>query len=459
MDRIPLEEIKRAADIVEVAETYIPLVKSGSTFMARCPFHSEKTPSFHISSDRGRYKCFGCGKSGDVISFVQEIDHLTFVEAATLLARRYGVALQENTDPLAYKRGKILDFQEFAKRNYIAELKKEVSVVSYLTSRGVEPKTIEQFGIGFAPDNWNTVSSTNKFTREVMTESGTAVAGTKGVYDRFRSRLMFPLCDGQGRVVGFSGRLLRFPNKELKTEKETSGKYVNSPESLVYHKSEVLFGLHLAKSSAVKNKRMIVVEGQFDCVLAHQAGTTETVALSGTALTNKQVALIARYCDTVILALDGDSAGIGALTRSVKELFAQDIAVKVCVLPDKQDPADVIKQNPEDWLKLVSEAKDYLQVRLELLDRQFETQKEKDKAIREEVYPLVFQIENPLTLDRALQLIAKTLNVQFETILKDYEMTTANFVKNSEQKSTQEVSKEDSLEFLRLKYLEYIEQR
>ncbi len=202
---------------------------------------------------------------------------------------------------------------------------------------------------------------------------------------------------------------------------------------------------------------MIVVEGQFDCVLAHQAGTTETVALSGTALTSKQVSLIARYCDTVILALDGDSAGIGALTRSVKELFAQDMAVKVCVLPDKQDPADVIKKNPEDWLKLVSEAKDYLQVRLELLDRQFETQKEKDKAIREEVYPLVFQIENPLTLDRALQYIAKTLGVQFETILKDYEMTTANFIKNSEQKSTQELSKEDSLEFLHLKYLEYIE--
>jgi DNA primase len=425
MNNDNVEQVKSSSDIVAVIGSYIDLIGGGKWFRARCPFHNEKSPSFYVSPERGRYKCFGCGKGGDVLTFVQEIEHCTFPEALSLLADRAGIVLAKSDDPKQRHRSELYGALAEASRYYEQELSRMPSVGSYLTARGITPETSKLFGIGFAPDDWNSVSRIikSKYAPDIAIDSGLSIAGSKGIYDRFRSRLMFPLRDLNGKIVGFSARLLQFPGRELKTEKPTSGKYINSPESLVYHKSEVLFGLSLAKYSIPKAGCVVVVEGQFDCVLAHQIGTTHTVALSGTALTITHAELLHRYTDHVILALDGDSAGIAAIGRSLGPLYQVGCTVSVIKMPHKQDPADIISKNPDQWFELLSQHQDYLDMRLEIMIQDQMSIRDRQHVIQQDLYPLVRLIANPIERDRVIQKIARVLDVASSSVQQDIART------------------------------------
>lgn len=421
MDSSVKDAIKEALSITDFIGSYIEVFPSGKSYKARCPFHNEKTPSFYISPDKGRYKCFGCGKSGDIFTFYEDIEHVTFVEALKALADKAGISLATNNSPEVTHKMHVQNVLEQTTLIYEKSLVTQASVRSYLSQRGVNDETIKKFRIGFAPDNWNTVTGTlkQKNSESVLLDSGIAILGKKGTYDRFRSRLMFPICDTQGKVVGFTGRLLQFPNKQLLTEQPTSGKYVNTPESLLYHKSDVLYGFHHAKHAIATKKRAVVVEGQFDVVLAHQAGTNETVALSGTALTHNHGQLLARFTDIVILALDGDAAGIKALARSVAALYECGLTVLVAQLPYKKDPADIINESIEVWNNALDNASDYVDVRLSLIQEELVDIKEKEKSIRIDVYPLLASMLNPIDYDRALQKVSRILSVSVETIRAD----------------------------------------
>jgi DNA primase len=258
----PVEQIKERLNIVDVVSSYVKLEKSGIHFRARCPFHNEKTPSFFVSPERNNYHCFGCGKGGDIFSFVQEIEGLTFPETIKVLADKAGIVLskyekqQEDDDSVLYKA------LSLSAKYFEAVLKKFPSGVEYLKARGITDETIANFAVGYAPDGWRNLSSfltSRGIPEEVQERAGLVIKSERGHYDRFRGRIMFPICNATGKVVGFSGRI--FPEK---LDEPMSAKYVNSPETKVYNKSRILFGYDKAKRAIAKTGRAIIVEGQMD---------------------------------------------------------------------------------------------------------------------------------------------------------------------------------------------------
>lgn len=434
MDRTVLTQVKEAVDIVSVIGSYIELHNAGKWYKARCPFHNEKTPSFHVSPDRGRYKCFGCGVSGDVVTFIQEIEKVTFAEAVKLLADRAGIVIEQSHDPEAKRKALMKSALRDAAELYSSELLRNQLVLAYIQKRGVIEKTISTFQIGFAPDEWNWLTGKlkAKYGEDILVESGLAIMGKRGVYDRFRSRLVFPIIDASGQVVGFTGRLLQFPGRDLKTEQPTSGKYINSPEGVLYQKSKILYGMNVAKHEASRAGRIIIVEGHFDAVLAHQAGTAEVVALSGTALTDYQIEhILKRYTDTIYLALDGDAAGIKSMDKTfhalVRRCLSVGFTVKLVSLPAGSDPADIIAKDQSEWLSLVDSATDYLERRIQLLSGSDLSFAAKEKLVKEVIFPAIkaLDIHGSMRSDKVLQSVALAMGVTIESVRKDYDNTSA----------------------------------
>jgi DNA primase len=361
MKQIPreiIEEVRARNDIAEVIGSYLSIKNAGTRFKALCPFHKEKSPSFTISPDRQIYHCFGCGAGGDVIRFVQEYEKIDFMMALQMLADRAGMELhlEESGEGSGADKRKLFQIHEGVSQLYhriLLEHESGEAGRAYLATRALQPQTIKDFQIGFAPDRFDALekwAQQKKIPLELMEQAGLMIKSDKrdGYYDRFRNRLMFPIRDEAGRVIGFSGRVI------VKDEK--SGKYVNSPETPLFHKSRVLFAIDKARRAMADSRTAIVVEGQIDAIRCHEAGIANVVASQGTALTADHARMIRRYADEVILVLDADAAGQKAALRSSEAFIAEELSVRVASLPAGEDPDSLVRDHGADALRSRIEA-------------------------------------------------------------------------------------------------------
>ncbi len=348
-----VEQIKSRLDIADVIASYLKLEKAGSNLRARCPFHNEKTPSFFVSPVRQTYHCFGCGKGGDLINFVEEIEGLDFMGALEVLALRAGVPFDRGALKTDNTLDRLRALLEDATAFFESNLAGDELAQKYLRERGVSSETIKKFRLGYAPDGWRVLTEyllARRFKEEELVAAGLAIKkdDTGRVYDRFRGRIMFPITDAVGRVVGFSGRIVVAGTAE-------TAKYINTPQTALYDKSTALFGIAEAKQAIRERGRAVLVEGQMDLVLAHQAGTTEAVAVSGTALTDRHLLALKRLSNNIVMAFDADSAGVAASRRAVDLALSLGLEVRLAPLPAGQDPADCIKADPQKWHKSLAD--------------------------------------------------------------------------------------------------------
>ena len=340
-----VDQIKSKIDIVSLVSSYIKLEKAGSNFKGKCPFHNEKTPSFFVSPDRGNYYCFGCHAKGDIFTFVQEFEGLDFIGALKVLADRAGVELGQYNKGEKTEKQKLHSILEQAVFFYTKKLSENKEAENYLKSRGVKEETIEDFRIGYSPLEWRELFdylSSRSVSAQDMLQVGLIKYNENAkekYYDTFRGRIMFPINDSAGRVVGFSGRILVPDDK--------SPKYLNSPETSLFNKSEILFGLDKAKKDIRLKNYSILVEGQMDLVMLHQVGITNTVASSGTALTENHLVKLRRLSNRIIMAYDGDMAGFRASDRSAGIALALGMELKIAQMPESKDPADLAKKTSQ----------------------------------------------------------------------------------------------------------------
>ena len=354
-----LDQVRHANDIVDVVGSYLPnLKRAGSTFKTLCPFHKEKTPSFNVNPQMQLFKCFGCGVGGDVIKFVMLWDRLEFREAVELLAKRGNVPLELGPDRdrgAAPQKALLYQLHDEAAAFFHWQLMKEPAAQvarDYLKKRKVTMEAAREFMLGFAPEAWDATlqwGASRKHPPHLLATAGLVIEREGGgYYDRFRGRLMFPIRDEQGRVIGFSGRVLAGDEK--------TAKYVNSPESPIFTKGRVLYGLDKTKRALVDAKMAIVCEGQLDLIACYTGGVQNIVASQGTAFTGDHGRILKRYVDEVVLCFDSDAAGQGAAVRSVDELLAAGLVVRVATMPAGHDPDSLVRDEGPDKLRAVIEA-------------------------------------------------------------------------------------------------------
>ncbi len=346
------EEIKTRVDIAELIGEYLTLKPAGGgSFKALCPFHAEKTPSFHVSKEKQIWHCFGCGEGGDCFSFVMKMDGLDFPEALRVLGKRVGVEVARFDTTASNERQRLVELNEFAAACYhkaLLDSPNAAEARAYVERRGITPELLEKFRLGFAPDAWDGLSKflERKGFRLAEAERAGLVQRRRsgqGFLDRFRCRLMVPLRDHHGSVVAFTGRLLPSPLTPPLAGGETrevGPKYLNSPETAVYHKGELLFGLDLAKSEIKEQKAVVIFEGNLDVIASHKAGIENVVASSGTALTQHQLDLLKRFTDTLVFSFDEDAAGFHAARRGIALARERGFQIKVALLPPEagKDP-------------------------------------------------------------------------------------------------------------------------
>jgi DNA primase len=427
-----IEEIRSRCNIVDVIRSYIPVKKAGGgTWKALCPFHNEKTPSFTISEPRGRYHCFGCGAGGDAFKFIMEWEKVDFPNAIHLLASKCGVLIPEKTysspqeqqhaQKRAGKRERLYQINKEFSEWYALLLKNNPNwpVSQYLTNRGIPPEIAQKFQLGVAPDSWDASLVHGKelnFSEEELLESGIAIQNeeSKRTYDRFRNRLIFPIWNEQGRVVGFSARTI---------EKESQGaKYVNSPETPVFKKSNILYALPLARKAIQERNMVILCEGQLDTIAMHRAGLECTVAPQGTAFTDEQARLLKRYTDRVYLAFDSDSAGQKATARALELLLPLDFEIKIIRFPQGSDPDDIYKNSGEDGInKLVDEAIDMLDFLCKIIFPNHDPNTPFGKSrIIGEMLEYFRKISKPVVREMYIQELSTRLGVKPETVFSEY---------------------------------------
>ena len=372
-----LQELVERNDIVDVVGSYVRLTKrSGSNQFGLCPFHSEKTPSFSVSPDKQIYHCFGCGKGGGVINFIMEIESLTFPEAVEFLAKRVGMAMPEQEDNReAKKRRRMLELNRDAAKFFYSCLSGPNGgpALDYMAKREITPATAKRFGLGYAPDTWDSLIKAMKelgYSEYELFDAGLVRKGKNGGhYDTFRSRLMFPVIDVRGDVIGFSGRILG----------DGEPKYMNSPETLVFNKSRNLFALNLAKKS--KSGHIILAEGNIDVVMMHQAGFDSAVASLGTSLTPEQARLISHYTKEVIIAYDSDGAGKKAAQRAIGLLDKLDVKVKVLSMSGAKDPDEYIKTKGADAFRnLLDKSENHIDYRLQTVTDKYDLSVDEQKV-------------------------------------------------------------------------------
>lgn len=363
-----IERVAASVDIVEVISSYFPLKRAGTVFKARCPFHNEKTPSFSVNPARQIFKCFGCGVGGGVFRFLMEYEHLDFPTAVRRLAEKGGLRIEETESSSSdaadrQARQRLLAANAEASaffQKYLFKSPEAAAAREYLKGRGINGEIARRWGIGFAPDGWDLcIKHLNQRGLSIREISEAGLATTKDdqgsrPYDRFRNRIMFPICNDTGEVIAFSGRTLD-PNPK-------AAKYVNSPETPLFTKGAVLFGLHMSKRDLINAKSAIICEGQIDLITAFEAGIRNVSAPQGTAFTSRQASLLKRYVDEVILCFDSDAAGQKAAERSLPELLAQGLGVRLAIMPQGDDPDSMIRrEGPDRFQKIVHEAPDFFE--------------------------------------------------------------------------------------------------
>ncbi len=412
--------IKDTLNILEVVGQYVKLEKAGKTYKGKSPFNNEKTPSFFVHPDKGFFYDFSAGFGGDIFTFIEKIEHVEFPEALKILAERAGVDLKNTaqSQQAQTERDRLFKLLDLATKWYEVQLRKTPEIVDYLLKRGLTKETMISFRLGFVPDGWRAMYDylkSKKFTDREIERAGLAVSKSgSGYYDRFRSRIMFPLFDGRSHVVGFSGRIWG--------ENDKAAKYINSPEGPLYDKSRVLYGYHTAKSAMSKYDYCILVEGQLDVLLSQQSGYQNTVAISGTGLTDQHVEMIKRFTDTVYLALDSDNAGIKATRRSVIISYKHNMRVKVILLQNGEDPADTIKRSKEAWDVALMEPQDYIDFRIKLSLENNPDFEVKQTLVHRDLFQFVSFTLSAITRDYMLQKIALFLGTSIDAVRNDFEL-------------------------------------
>ncbi len=408
-----VQQIKDRLSIVDVVTQYVKLDRAGASLRARCPFHAERTPSFHVSPDRGTYHCFGCGVGGDIFSFVEAIEGVDFKGALKILAEKAGVPLVYERPEKRDARERLFELLEVATIFYTSHLNDAAK--KYLKERGIKEATMQEFRIGFAGESWSELSDflkTKKFTEREILEAGLAKKSERGTLtDKFRNRIMFPIADSAGRIVGFSGRIFG------ENASPEAPKYLNSPETPLFHKSRILYGFDRAKGAIRKLNCAVLVEGQMDLLASHQAGWVNTVAVSGTAFTPEHAALIRRMTENLVLALDADEAGIKAAGRAARAALQGGLNVKVAQLPKGLDPADLIqKEGAEAWKKAIRDSKDIITFLLDVLEEHTPQKDRFRRVVEAVVLPFLTDVQSPIAREQYLQQIAKRLGVSEQAV-------------------------------------------
>jgi DNA primase len=454
----PVDTIKERLSIVDVISSYVPVIESGKNYKARCPFHNEKTPSFFISPERNSYYCFGCSAKGDIFSFVQQFEGVDFLGSLKLLADRAGITLEKSTSYESRdEKERFYSIMEEATVFFETNFKAHPEGRSYLRDRGLTDATIELFRIGFAPDSWRSVSDhllKKGYSQDDLEKVGLIKKSDKGFYDRFRSRIMFPIQDSSGRVIAFSGRIFGKGDTE-------EAKYLNSPDTPLFNKSNVLFGIDKAKTAIRTRGYSIIVEGQMDLILSHQGGFTNTVAVSGTALSDattdgeakiNNLGLIRRLSPNVIFAFDGDSAGIRAASRSAMIALSLDMQVKIAKLPEGKDPADIIKENSDAWKEIIKTSVNIVSFHIDRICKETNDIRIRGRKIRETVFPFISMVGSSIEQSAYITEIASKTGLRETAVhedFQDYEKTHAQERKTEsspQTKETENKSRRDHLE-------------
>lgn len=427
-----IDKIKEKLGIEEVIGSYIKLERAGKNLKGKCPFHNEKTPSFFVTPERGGYYCFGCGAKGDIFSFVEQFEGLDFMGALKLLAERAGVPLEfdRNNQESKSEKERLLAIMEHATEFFEANLSKSNEAKSYLKNRGLTDETIKKFRIGYVPVDWRllyTHLKNKKYSDSDIEKAGLIKRPddpSKGYYDRFRGRVMFPISDSSGRVIAFSGRILVDDGK--------SAKYLNSPDTVLFNKSTVLYGIDKAKQDIRIKNYSILVEGQMDLVLSHQVGIRNTVAVSGTALADSLVSrdnvvnnlgIVKRLSNNIILAFDSDNAGRKAAMRSAGIALSLGMDVKIADLPEGKDPADLVLSDPEAWKNVLRNSKPVVEFQLDTVLSQKLDPRKLPKALRDNVFPFIAPLTGAMEKAHYVKLIKERTGLPEESIIEDLKLT------------------------------------
>jgi len=411
-----VEQIKERLDIVDVISSYLKVEKAGINFKAKCPFHNEKTPSFFISPTRQTFYCFGCGEKGDIFSFVEKFEGLDFKGALETLAKRAGVELKNfNGEDRSEEKDELFQIMEEATKFYEGELEENKLAQKYLEKRGLMKSLISKWRLGFAKDEWRSLHDFligKGFAKEKMLLAGLIkkVPDEAKYYDTFRDRIIFPISDTAGRVIAFSGRTMK---KDEKTPK-----YLNSPETKLFYKSEVLYGFNVAKNFIRKLDYAVLVEGQMDLLMSHQAGVQNTVASSGTALTELHLKKIQKLTNRVIIAYDSDSSGEKAARRAAEMAMFIGMETKIASFPKGEDPASVIQNDPEKWKKALRESEHFIDF---MLNKAVKENKGRNlaKEIVKSVLPLVSLLKSDIEKSQFVKKIALKIGVRDEDVWND----------------------------------------
>lgn len=425
--REDIDKIINAARIEEVVGNFVELRKRGVNYIGLCPFHNEKTPSFNVNPAKGIFKCFGCGEGGDSVAFLMKHEHYTYPEALRWLANKYGIQIEEQVltqEEIAQQseRDRIYQINDFAQKYFqeilFSDIEGKSVGLSYLKERELEEETIKRWGIGYCKetgDDFSKKALAKGFTKEELVNAGLSLVNSNdgSLYDRFRGRVCFPIYNIGGRVLGFSARTLR-------TDK-VKAKYVNSPESLIYSKGKVLFGLHLAKNEIVKQDECFLVEGNMDVVMMSQNSVTNVVATSGTALTEDQIRLIKRYTKNVTLLYDGDSAGIKATDKAADNMIKEGLNVKTLLFPDNEDPDSFARKHTQEEFKnfIKNIAKDFILYKTDrLLEEAQNDPIKKNEKVQKilETISLIPGIENSTKISEYLDYCSKKSNIDESNI-------------------------------------------
>lgn len=414
-----IEQIKSRLNIVDIIGEYIKLEKAGINYRASCPFHNEKTPSFFVSPSRQMWHCFGgCNEGGDIFKFVMKIEGVEFIDALKLLAKKAGVQLKESSkkyEEIKTQREILLSICKKATAFFSTQLEKSKSGLEakdYLLKRGFKEETIKDWKIGYAPSTWNSLCDYLiglGYKREDIINAGMA---SEKFFDRFRSRIIFPICDASGQSIGFTGRVFN---------SEDEAKYLNTPNTLLYDKSQALYGIDKAKIEIRKKDSCILVEGNVDCIMSHQSGVKNCLAVSGTALTTIHLGIIKRFSNNLTFAFDMDLAGNNATKKGIDMAINNGFNVKVIAMNNEKDPADIIlSSGEEEWKRIIEGAKPINQFYFDLALKNKDVKSIEDqKKIVDELLPIFKKIDNTIEQTHWIQKLAEVLSIREDDVRQE----------------------------------------
>ena len=454
-----IEQIRNASDIVEIIGSFVPLKRAGTNFLGLCPFHKEKTPSFNVNPSKQIFHCFGCHKGGDVFTFIREFENLNFLESVQRLAERAQIPIDFEMTSGQREEGslkqKLRTLHEQVAKHWEMILANDANAQiarDYLARRGVSEEAVKRFRMGYAHDRWDDIlnwAKSKKHDPNLLEKGGLVIAGDKGHYDRFRGRLIFPICDEQGRVVGFSGRVL--------SPEQKGGKYINSPETPIFSKSRIIYGLDKAKRPILDAKSTVVCEGQLDTIACHLAGIENSVAPQGTALTSDHARILKRYAEEVILCFDSDTAGQQAALRSLDDLLASGLAIRVAVIPKPHDPDSFIRENGvEAFRHVIDEAPGFFDFLISYLCQIHDADSDRGRVnIVQAMREAVQKTDNPVLIDTYAQKLSHRLNVAVNAVRSEFAKRKQNFQRISSLQEDKQVPVSEEMPMLKPNSVEF----